>query len=343
MRRFLAAIAIALTPASATVLAAPGAVEPISPIGVEAWRADPRHLPDPVTSGPAAIQRFFAGGGRDDLATAYPSVVGNLDGAPCSLKYTANKLAMATAGPEFSGKDGQFLLFDPRGQGHVAEVFGDLSTAQRIAVLVPGAGNRADNFWHGVGGKSFRSPARQGHALYLRAAQFGPIERFAVVVWLGYDPPSSINVTAAREDRARAGAAALLRFVAGLSVVRPQATLALLGYSYGSTVIGLAAAQLSSRVTDIAVFGSPGMGVDNVRELGATARVWAGLSDRDTMRFVPGVRFFGLGHGRQPADPAFGATVFPTDDVVDHDHYLAEGTDSQAAIAEIARLGTDRR
>ena len=333
--RGLAALAVALTPASATLLAASGAVPPNPPVGAEAWNDDPRRLPDPVTTDPAAIQRFFAGLNpttQRELASTYPGVVGNLDGAPIELRYAANRTT--------AERNEQILLYDPRGDGEVAQVFGDLTTAQRIAVLVPGAGNRLGNFWLGVGGKAFRSPAHQGADLYRTAQTYGA-HHLAVIVWLGYDAPDGINVASAREDLARAGAAALERFVAGLTAICPQATLALLGYSYGSTVIGLAARHLPAAVTDIAAFGSPGMGVDTVAGLHTTARVWAGLSGRDPMRFVPGVKIFGLGHGRQPADPAFGATTFPTRDVVDHDHYLAVGTDSQASLTRIALFGSE--
>lgn len=324
-----ATLAIALLPATATLLAAPGAAHANPPIGAEMWRTDPRGLPDPLTAGPQAIQRYFAGLSEQEqreLADEYPGVIGNLDGAPIALRYAANRA---------TGQ--QILLYDPRGDGEVAQVFGDLARAQRIAILIPGAGNRLGNFWRGVGGKAFRSPSRQGIDLYRAAQRYKAT--FAVIVWLGYDAPSGINIAATREDLAVDGAAALERFIAGLAVIRPQATLALLGYSYGSTVIGRAAKHLPVQVTDLVAFGSPGMGVDTVAELGTTARVWAALSDRDTMRFVPGLKIFGLGHGRQPADPAFGATVFPTRDVVDHDHYLAPGTDSLTSLTLISVFG----
>ena len=84
------------------------------------------------------------------------------------------------------------------------------------------------------------------------------------------------------------------------------------------------------------MFGSAGLGVDKVAELGTTARVWSGLSTGDWIRRVPAVRVFGLGHGRRPTDPGFGARVFPVLDVADHDHYLAPGTGSLAALARIA-------
>jgi hypothetical protein len=248
-------------------------------------------------------------------------------------RYAASRQALLGAGAPYRDWTGRFLLFDPRGDGQVVQVFGDLSTADRIAVLVPGAGNRAWNFQRGVGGKPDRSPAVQAEALY-RAAQRA--DGFAVIAWLGYDAPDSIDATSLREDLARAGAAALRQFVAGLVEFRPHATIALLGHSYGGVVIGLAAPALSARVTDLAVFGCPGMGVDRASQLGTSARVWAGLSGADPVRWLPGFRLFGLGHGRPPTDPAFGAHVFGTADVVDHDHYLAPGTDSLAHLTRIA-------
>ncbi|MEV6928298.1 alpha/beta hydrolase [Dactylosporangium sp. NPDC051485] len=343
----LVVIAVAAAPATATLMAVPDVVRVTSPQGIEAWRADSRHLPDPERDDPTTVQRFLAGADpveQRELAEAYPGLVGNLDGAPPALRYAANQRAMDAAGAPYQGRSGQYLLFDLRGQGNVAQVFGDLSTADRIAVLVPGGGNRADNFWRGVGGKPFRSPSVQASDLYQAARRHGSVaDRFAVVAWLGYDAPDGLDASAAREDLARTGAAALDRFVTGLTAIRPQATVALLGHSYGSTVIGLAAHRLPRQVTDIAVFGSPGMGVGDVSQLGTSARVWAGMSRHDVMRWVPGLRLFGLGHSTQPTDPDFGATVFSTDGVADHDHYLAPGTDAQAELTSIAMFGTDSR
>jgi pimeloyl-ACP methyl ester carboxylesterase len=211
-------------------------------------------------------------------------------------------------------------------------------------VFVPGAGNRLRNFWTGVGGKRFRSPSVQAADLYAEARRHGPVaDRFAVVAWLGYDAPNGLDATAMREDLARAGALALTRFVTGLLAIRPDASIALLGHSYGSTVIGLAAWALPRAVTDIAAFGSPGLGVDDAAQLGGSARIWAGLAAGDLMRWLPGVRLFGIGHGRQPADPAFGARIFGTAGVRDHDHYLAPGTDSLTNVSGIALLGAGTR
>ena len=74
------------------------------PPGTAAWRADHSlgpgavgRLPDPATASPAEIARFFAGltaSQQRTLALRHPSVVGNLDGAPVALRYTANALAI---------------------------------------------------------------------------------------------------------------------------------------------------------------------------------------------------------------------------------------------------------
>jgi hypothetical protein len=257
-------------------------------------------------------------------------VLSTVDAAPIGARYALARAAMRAAGGVLTGQEGQFLLFDPGGRGRVAQVFGDLPAAGRIAILVPGAGNRAANFWRGVGGARERSPAVQ--AAELHEAAGGSV---AVIAWLGYDTPLAV-AEAAGEDLARTGAVALERFVTGLLTVRPQATIALFGHSYGSTVIGLAAPHLPPAVTDIAVVGSPGMGVRSVAELRTSARVWAGEAAGDWVRWVPGGRLFGMGHGTRPVDPEFGAQTFSTAGVDGHDHYFHPGTDSLDTLARIA-------
>jgi alpha/beta hydrolase family protein len=337
---------VAMLPAAGMLLGPPGSARLTPPMDTVAWLSDHRHLPDPLHSNAVEVSRALASVGKAEqrrLVARYPGVVGALDGAAPRLRYAANRLAMRAAGPPFRNRDGQFLLFDPRGNGRVAQVFGDLSTADRIAVLIPGADVRAANFWTGVGGLRYRAPAVQAAELYRSATVRGMADRFAVIAWLGYDTPAGVNVSSAREDLARTAAMALERFVAGLAAVRRQATIALLGHSYGSTVIGLAAPSLPPQVTDIAVFGSPGMGVDNVAQLRTDARVWAGQASDDWIRWVPGVRLLGLGHGTKPTDPDFGARTFATSDVVGHDRYLSPGTDSLANLVGIAVSGTDSR
>ncbi|MEU4620754.1 alpha/beta hydrolase [Actinoplanes sp. NPDC023801] len=331
-RAALAILAVIVAPSTGSVLAAPVTLPDLSPVGAAGWRADPRDPPEPRTADPRTVRDWFASvpaAGRHELAAEYPGVVGNLDGAPITLRYEANRRSMLAAG--IDRPDGNFLLFDPRGRGRVAQVFGDLPTARRVAVLVPGMTNRLWNFWRGVGGHPHRSPAVQAAGLWRAGAGSGG----AVIAWLGYDTPQGFD-EAGRATLARAGAKQLARFVDGLAALRPEATIALLGHSYGSTVIGYAADRLPPQVTDIAVFGSPGMGVDTVVGLGTGARVWAGESSGDWVRWAPPVRVLGVGHGPRPVGAEFGARRFATSDVHDHDHYLTPGTDSLAALAGIA-------
>jgi len=108
---------------------------------------------------------------------------------------------------------------------------------------------------------------------------------------------------------------------------------ALLCHSYGSVVCGLAAPYLP--VTDIAVFGSPGMDASSVRALHTTARVWAGRGASDWIRHVPHVHVLGLGFGQDPMDPAFGARLFAAG-AGGHSGYFVPGSIALRNLAYIA-------
>jgi len=161
-----------------------------------------------------------------------------------------------------------------------------------------------------------------------------------VIAWLGYDAPQGVGRDAAREELARAGATSLDRFTQDLAIMRPNARLTLIGHSYGSVVAGLAAASLPAQVKDLVVVGSPGMGVSRVADLHTSAHVWAGQSAQDWIDWVPAFQVWGAGHGTLPVTAGFGARVFGTNGVIDHDHYLAPGTQSLGNIVSIV-LGLD--
>jgi pimeloyl-ACP methyl ester carboxylesterase len=257
--------------------------------------------------------------------------------------YEANRLAMQTAGAPYSGWTGQarqFLGFDPRGNGRIIEVFGDLGAADRIAVLVPGVANRADNFNTGLGDVRERAPAVQARALYDATRAAAPGQHVAVIAWLGYDAPQGVGRSAAREELATAGAAMLGGFTRDLAILRPSAQVTVIGHSYGSVVAGLAAAQMPAQVKDLVVVGSPGMGVSRAADLHTSARVWAGQSTQDWIYWVPAFQIWGAGHGTTPTTQGFGDRVFGTRGVTDHDQYLTSGTQSLANIVEIL-LGRD--
>lgn len=228
----------------------------------------------------------------------------------------------------------RFLSFDARGRGLAVEVLGDLATADRIAVVVPGADTALANFDSPkfVGGGS--------RALYRQVRAGAPAERIAVVAWLGYRPPRTLSPEVVTGGRAAAGARALGRFLTGVHRVNGRARIALLCHSYGSVVCGKAARHLSAApVTDIALFGSPGVTAHRASDLGTPARVWAGRATGDWMRYVPKVGFAGIGFGADPVSPGFGARRFDAG-TGPHSAYLKPGTVALRNLALIA-LGRD--
>ena len=265
------------------------------------------------------------------------------DPAALTRMYDLNQSAMRATGAPFAkwtGHGSQYLAFDARGTGRVVEVFGNLAAADRIAVVVPGVSTTADNFNAGLDGVSARAPAVQAKALYDATRAADPGGHVAVIAWLGYDAPQGLGRTAAREELARAGATALDEFTSDLATMSPAARITVIGHSYGSVVAGLAAAGLPSQVKDLVVIGSPGMGVSRAADLHTSARVWAGQAAQDWIDWVPAFQVWGAGHGTLPATAGFGARVFGTNGVTDHDHYLAPGTQSLTNIALIV-LGLD--
>jgi Alpha/beta hydrolase len=227
-----------------------------------------------------------------------------------------------------NGMRGQhFLDFNPRGQGLAVEVVGDLATATRVAVIVPGSDTSLATF----DSRGTASPEGAAAALAAQARKLEPGAHLAVIAWLGYPTPATLSPGVLTSGDARQGADALRSFVAGLTGGGRQ--VALLCHSYGSVVCGLAAPNL--RVTDIAVFGSPGMDAPSARSLRSPARVWAGRGAADWIGGVPHVRFLGLGFGQDPTAPVFGARIFSCGDA-NHSGYFRSGGISLRNLAYIA-------
>jgi hypothetical protein len=304
---------------------------------------------------------------------------------------------MSEAGYADMARGRQFLAFDDHGDGRAVEVIGDLATAKRIVVLVPGSDTSLATFDAGLGGVTHRAPAAQARALYNAVAsqpgpqrghqeahvavtsrpepqagsrahqeaysavgsqpgqqqpgsQRGPRQvralypavadqpgqqqkaglagEVAVVAWLGYDPPEGFGLAAMRQDRAVVGAAELARFVESLP---GQATIVLVGHSYGAVVVSLAAHRFGPEVTDVIALAPPGMGARRVADLQANAKVWVAIADDDWIARVPKTRLAGLGHGPVPAD----ASRLPVVGVRGHDGYLLPESSTLQAIARI--------
>ncbi|MGW1816898.1 alpha/beta hydrolase [Streptomyces sp. NPDC002125] len=215
-----------------------------------------------------------------------------------------------------------FLMFDGRDGGRGVEVFGDLSRAGRIAVLVPGAGVDLDHYGR----------LRRGAEALL--GELGP--GTAVAAWLGYRTPTTLGPSSLTAARAEGAAPGLRTFVREVRRVRPVARVSLLCHSYGSVVCARAASGLD--VADIVLYGSPGTGAKDAAALGTRATVWAGRGGEDWIGRVPHMvlplPFGTVGFGTDPVSPEFGAEVFDAGDAA-HSGYLIRGSVALRGIAAI--------
>jgi len=268
-----------------------------------------------------------------DAFTASP-LAGNRDGLAPAMRFAANADVAGTRNPELAA--GQLLTYDPRGRGQVAEVFGKLTEAERIVVVVPGSDV---DLAHYSGPRQLRYMAQ---AVYAEAAAQQP-GSVAVIAWAGYVTPVGIGMDAARSGLAEAGADRLLQLLSGLAS-HVEAEFSLMCHGYGSVVCAYAAPELAQTgvtLSDIVVFGSPGMDVSTVSALGTSARVWAARAAADWVGWVPHVRVFGVGHGTDPTEADFGARVLTVPDADAHDGYLVEGTSSLRRLTASALGGAD--
>lgn len=320
-----------------------------------------RGLPDPA-AGARTVASFFAGlttaQGRR-LADRYPLIVGNLNGAPPVVRYRANRTSLREArGVEEQRSHDhqltplgrrearvrvqryaslltggrQILSFDPTGSGRVAEVLGDLATAARVSVVVPGVDTDVLTFERTT--RPYSAPVGMAHALYDAERHTDPAAKTAVIAWADYTTPDGVGLDASTGELAANGA---VRLNALLDALPSDSRVALFCHSYGSVLCGIASPGLpSGKVSDISVFGSPGMRVNNASQLDTTAHVWAARDADDWIGDVPHVEFAGLGHGADPVSDGFGARVVSTERAQGHPGYFAPGTGSLANFADIA-------
>ncbi|MFK4110342.1 alpha/beta hydrolase [Streptomyces sp. NPDC002176] len=327
------------------------------------WVRDSVHgkpLPDPAKTSPDRLARFFGSltaHDRHDLASRYPLAVGNMNGAPVSLRYEANRVALererdvesrrmhdnrlSTAGQQDASRrlhryealmrpERHILAFDPEGSGRIAEVFGDLRRADRISVVVPGVDTDLLTFEKSY--RPYSAPVGMAKSLYSAERQAAPATRTAVIAWADYTAPAGLGVDAATAMRAEDGAVRLNALLRGLP---GRAEVSMFCHSYGSVVCGVAAPGMPRRVSDIAVAASPGMRVATAAHLNRTARVWAMRDATDWVQDVPYLEVGGLGHGADPVSRAFGARVLSSRDAQGHAGYFQPGTDSLRNLAEV--------
>ncbi|WP_433535722.1 alpha/beta hydrolase [Micromonospora sp. CA-249363] len=324
----------------------------------------------PAAGAPPSVVRAWWSGltpaQRRWLVGHEPALVGALDGVPVAARDQANRLllgarreellaerrrlsARVPPGPLASirlralaarlagldalterlagGAPRAYLLgLDPTGEGRVVVALDDPDHADRVLTYVPGMTAGLDD-----------APGELGRAarVLARCAALAPGERSAAVLWLDYDAPDFLT-EAASSGQARDAGPALHRFQEGLRATHegPPARQTVLGHSYGSLVVGVAAREHGLAADALMFVGSPGVGVAHADELGVPAgQVWASRAPDDVIRLARPVDELGrpallgaaplaavlawpdrpgseLWFGHDPADAGFGGRVF---------------------------------
>ncbi|MEU5965790.1 alpha/beta hydrolase [Micromonospora parva] len=334
------------------------------------WASPPPPGRPAPGAAPALVSAWWSGltpAQRRWLIGREPALVGRLDGVPVAARDQANRLQLdgwraellaerrrllsrvppgplaplrlhAVAG-RLAGLDAladrltsggpprAYLLgLDPAGEGRVVVALGDPDHADRVLTHVPGMTAGLDD-----------APGELGRVARVleRCAALAPGERSAAVLWLDYDAPDLLT-EAASTGQARDAGGALHRFQEGLRASHdgPPARQTVLGHSYGSVVVGVAAREHGLDADALVFVGSPGVGASHAGELGVPpGEVWASTAPDDVIRAArppeelgrrallrtvplaavvgwPGQTGHELWFGHDPSDPGFGGRVF---------------------------------
>lgn len=269
-------------------------------------------------------------------ATAHGKEAARLDGARHGLDTLADRLASD------DGPRAYLLRLDTTGEGRVAVALGDPDHADNVLTHVPGMTSDL---------ASFNGELTRASRVGTRATALSPATSTSAVLWLDYDAPDFVD-EAASGRQATAAAPALARFQEGLRTTG-TAHQAVIGHSYGSLVVGQAAATTHNLADDVVFVGSPGVGVNSATQLNVPpGHVWSSTSRSDVIQYAA-VSPHGLADeltragfgvveperhlwfGENPSDARFGARVFASRPDGGHLGYWDEGSPSLDALAAI--------
>ncbi|MDR0945835.1 MAG: alpha/beta hydrolase family protein [Bifidobacteriaceae bacterium] len=259
--------------------------------------------------------------------------------------------------------------------GYEVAVDGDLQTADRIAVIVPGVGGNFEGAeLHaealqneltqiGVSGDtsatlptSYRTATMARVETATANGAMGGVESAtrrtttgtvpaatllgggtAVITWLGYTPPKELVTAATSTAGITQGAANLAALQDYLEHIRPAARVTWACHSWGTLVC--ASALNAADPAALVLVGSPGLPYQTAAAMPTTAPIYAGQGDRDPVAQVPDFDGLGMDFGTAPASAAFGAHIIPTDQGCGHFDYFEPGTTQLAAIAAVVARG----
>jgi alpha/beta hydrolase family protein len=314
------------------------------------------------------VHRWWSGltpGERRWLLATEPGWLAPLDGIPAADRDAANRLllddrrvwpaaahgvqhGLDTLTDRLASEDGPrayLLRLDTSGEGRVVVALGDPDRAGNVLTHVPGMTSDL---------ASFNGELTRAARVAARATEVDPAASTSAVLWLDYDAPDFVDEAASAGQAARA-APALSRFQEGLRAGHKAgpAHQTVVGHSYGSLVVGQAAAVGENLADEVVFVGSPGVGVNSAAQLHAPpGHVWSSTSRSDVIQYAAvsprGLADeltrtgFGvveperhLWFGENPSDPQFGARVFASRPDGGHLGYWDPGSRSLDALAAI--------
>jgi hypothetical protein len=242
--------------------------------------------------------------GMDPESEEYERAKAELDGLKTDRDELSNLQDKITTDgdPRTSSDTGQqyYLLgFDTENSGKAIIAIGNPDTADNVNAYVPGTSSSLAV----VGGLLHRTETLASDAQF-----YAPGEETATVMWLGYDAPDDL-LEATDGKWAEEGSENLESFTQGIRATAEgePSNLTLTGHSYGTTMVGTAAATEGVDADNIVFIGSPGVGVDTASALGVDeSNVWASTNDEDAIQYAPV-------HGTAPVDEDFGGNTFTSD------------------------------
>ncbi|MBO0806125.1 MAG: hypothetical protein J2P25_24015 [Nocardiopsaceae bacterium] len=246
--------------------------------------------------------------------TRWDAEVNALKGKLADINSLDQGLAVARA---TAGNDNVFLLgFNTTGNGHGIVAVGNPDTATNTVTYVPGLGSKLSG--------SVGDIQRATRLWQTASVNSGPGQKISSIYWLNYNAPQlglsqsvSSNFDVAGTRDAIAGAQPLTSFQSGLAATHQAGVPShstVIGHSYGSVVVGEAAARDGMHPDNIITVGSPGVGVDHASQLGIPpSHVWAGANVHDPVPQIgnqltgnPNKDWF----GNNPAGSSFGGRIF---------------------------------
>lgn len=216
---------------------------------------------------------------EDEIAYTRRQMQEELDRAPAWDHARRKRLE------DFLAGDRQFLKYsDTPGDERIIEVHGDLSTAKKVIIHVPGIFTGLDDYRHGG--------SDDAEALYNSVKGRGDV---VVISFADYDVPQNL-VEAAGDHGAQTGAPQMQALVQRLHDDGfATGDISVVAHSYGSRVVG-EAMKGGLDVGRVVALGSPGMGADSRAGLGSpNVDLYAGSAPTDYVDdgslWVDGARF----------------------------------------------------